>query len=104
MNLGTICAHRQLPGDCTVRVNADAARQSFSLAASCVSVAYFEKCECPVSASKLDRYWSVKGEYLFVDLGTRTINTRDIDGVPFRVSYTVRDHIARIGLNYAFGP
>jgi outer membrane immunogenic protein len=53
---------------------------------------------------KLDRYWSVKGEYLFVDLGTRTINTRDIDGVPFRVSYTVRDHIARIGLNYAFGP
>jgi outer membrane immunogenic protein len=53
---------------------------------------------------KLDRYWSVKGEYLFVDLGTRTINTRDIDGIPFRVSYTVRDHIARIGLNYAFGP
>jgi hypothetical protein len=28
---------------------------------------------------------------------------RDEDGLPFRVSYTVRDHIARIGLNYAFG-
>jgi hypothetical protein len=26
MNLGTICADRQLPGDCTVRVNADAAK------------------------------------------------------------------------------
>jgi hypothetical protein len=26
INLGTICADRQLPGDCTVRVNADAAK------------------------------------------------------------------------------
>jgi outer membrane immunogenic protein len=52
---------------------------------------------------KLNRNWSVKGEYLFVDLGRRTINTRDIDGLPFMVSYSVRDHIARIGLNYAFG-
>jgi outer membrane immunogenic protein len=53
---------------------------------------------------KLDRHWSVKGEYLYVDLGTHTINTTDIDGAPFSVSYHVRDHIARIGLNYAFGP
>jgi len=52
---------------------------------------------------KLDRHWSVKGEYLFVDLGRRTINTLDIDGRPFMVSYSVRDHIGRIGLNYAFG-
>jgi len=52
---------------------------------------------------KPNRNWSVKGEYLFVDLGRRTINTRDIDGFPFMVSYSVRDHIARIGLNYAFG-
>jgi outer membrane immunogenic protein len=52
---------------------------------------------------KLDRHWSVKGEYLYADLGTRTINTTDIDGAPFSVSYKVRDHIARLGLNYAFG-
>ena len=52
---------------------------------------------------KLDRHWSVKAEYLYVDLGTRTINTTDIDGAPFSVSYKVRDHIARLGLNYAFG-
>jgi outer membrane immunogenic protein len=51
---------------------------------------------------KLNRNWSVKAEYLYVDLGTRTINTRDIDGLPFRVSYSVRDHIGRIGINYAF--
>jgi len=51
---------------------------------------------------KLNRHWSVKGEYLFVDLGTRTINTLDIDGVPFRASYAVRDHIGRVGINYAF--
>ena len=51
---------------------------------------------------KLNRNWSVKGEYLFVDLGTRTINTFDIDGVPFRASYSVRDHIGRVGVNYTF--
>ena len=44
---------------------------------------------------KLNRNWSVKGEYLFVDLGTRTINTFDIDGAPFRASYAVRDHIGK---------
>jgi len=52
---------------------------------------------------KIDRHWSVKAEYLYVDLGKRTINTTDIDGAPFTVSYTVYDHIGRIGLNYAFG-
>src|SRR5664279_562627 len=36
---------------------------------------------------KLNRNWSVKGEYLFVDLGRRTIIARDIDGFPFMVSY-----------------
>jgi outer membrane immunogenic protein len=51
---------------------------------------------------KIDKNWSVKAEYLYVDLGTRTINTTDIDGAPFSVSYRVRDHIARIGLNYFF--
>ncbi len=51
---------------------------------------------------RIDRNWSMKFEYLYVDLGTVTINTVDIDGVPFRVDYHVRDHIARIGLNYRF--
>ena len=50
---------------------------------------------------KLDRHWSVKAEYLYVDLGTRTINTTDIDGQPFSVSYRVRDQIARVGLKCA---
>jgi len=52
---------------------------------------------------KLNRNWSFKFEYLFVDLGKRTIATTDIDGFPFAVSYNVRDHIARVGINYAFG-
>lgn len=55
------------------------------------------------SEVKLNRNWSVKAEYLFVDLGKRSIVTTDIDGAPFAVSYTVRDHIARVGINYAFG-
>jgi outer membrane immunogenic protein len=53
---------------------------------------------------RIDRNWSTKFEYLYVDLGTTTINALDIDGAPFRVSYHVRDHIARIGLNYRFDP
>jgi outer membrane immunogenic protein len=51
---------------------------------------------------KLTRHWSVKAEYLYVDLGKRTIVTTDIDGAPFRVGYSVRDHIGRVGINYAF--
>jgi len=53
---------------------------------------------------RFDRHWSMKFEYLFVDLGTVTINTVDIDGAPFSVGYHVRDHIARVGLNYRFDP
>jgi outer membrane immunogenic protein len=52
--------------------------------------------------TKLDRNWSVKFEYLYVDLGTASINTTDIDGQPFRVDNHVRDHIARVGVNYSF--
>ena len=67
-------------------------------------------CRCPDACAfagaavraPLEVFWSVKGEYLFVDLGTRTINTLDIDGVPFRASYAVRDHIVRVGINYTF--
>lgn len=52
--------------------------------------------------TKLDKNWSVKFEYLYADLGTASINTTDIDGMPFRVDYHVRDHIARVGVNYSF--
>jgi outer membrane immunogenic protein len=52
--------------------------------------------------TKIDRNWSVKFEYLYVDLGTASINTTDIDGKPFSVDNHVRDHIARVGVNYSF--
>jgi len=54
------------------------------------------------SEVRLDPCWSVKLEYLYVDLGSVAIDTRDIDGDPFRVDYRARDHILRIGLNYRF--
>lgn len=50
----------------------------------------------------IDNHWSVKAEYLYVDLGTRSIDTVDVDGAPFHVEYKIRDHIARLGLNYKF--
>jgi len=46
--------------------------------------------------------WSVKLEYLYVDLGTRAINTFDVDGAPFHVEYKARNNIVRAGLNYKF--
>jgi outer membrane immunogenic protein len=52
---------------------------------------------------KLDPNWSLKLEYLFVDLGTQAINTLDIDGFPFHVDHEVRDHIVRLGLNWRWG-
>ena len=52
---------------------------------------------------KLDPSWSVKLEYLYVDLGKASIDTHDIDGFPFHVDYRVRDHILRAGLNWRFG-
>jgi outer membrane immunogenic protein len=50
----------------------------------------------------IDNNWSVKVEYLYVDLGTRSIDTADVFGDPFHVEFKVRDHVARIGLNYKF--
>lgn len=44
--------------------------------------------------------WSAKLEYLYVDLGTRAIDTVDVDGAPFHVEYKIRNHIVRVGLNY----
>jgi outer membrane immunogenic protein len=44
--------------------------------------------------------WSAKLEYLYVDLGTRSIDTFDVDGAPFHVEYKIRNNIVRAGLNY----
>ncbi len=47
---------------------------------------------------KITRNWSVKFEYLYLDFGTRTFLT----GTGFDTSIRLRDHIARVGLNYEF--
>ena len=50
----------------------------------------------------LDNNWSARLEYLYVDLGTRSINTFDVDGAPFQVEYRIRNNIVRAGVNYKF--
>jgi outer membrane immunogenic protein len=47
--------------------------------------------------------WTAKLEYLYLDLGTQSINTLDIDGASFSVNNTVHDQILRVGVNYHFG-
>jgi len=54
--------------------------------------------------------WSLKAEYLYVDLGTFTYFSPLVAAVPtfapgysWRTSVTERDHIVRVGLNYHFG-
>jgi outer membrane immunogenic protein len=46
--------------------------------------------------------WSAKLEYLYLDLGTHAVDTRDVDGAPLHIEHRVRDHILRLGLNYHF--
>lgn len=50
----------------------------------------------------LDNNWSAKLEKLYVDLGTRSIDTFDVDGAPFHVEYKIHSNIVRVGLNYKF--
>jgi outer membrane immunogenic protein len=60
----------------------------------------------------LNSNWSVKAEYLYVDLGTFTYFSPLVAAVPafapgysWRTSVNERDHIVRVGLNYHFsGP
>jgi outer membrane immunogenic protein len=47
--------------------------------------------------------WTAKLEYLYLDLGTQSIHSLDIDGAPFNVNNSVRDQILRVGVNYHFG-
>jgi outer membrane immunogenic protein len=57
--------------------------------------------------------WSVKAEYLYVDLGTFSYFSPLVaatapavvgPGYGWRTTVTERDHIVRVGLNYKFGP
>ena len=50
--------------------------------------------------------WSVKGEYLFADFGHTTVNG-SVSTVPtqtFSHSADLKENIARLGINYHFGP
>lgn len=49
--------------------------------------------------------WSIKAEYLYVDLGKFSYNALYIPNpsFPWGVDVTAREHVARIGLNYRFG-
>jgi outer membrane immunogenic protein len=46
----------------------------------------------------IDKAWSVKAEYLYLDFGTRTFLTN----TGLDASIQLRDHIARLGVNYKF--
>jgi outer membrane immunogenic protein len=57
----------------------------------------------------LDRNWSFKGEYLYMDLGSKTYNTSLItdDGALPAIAQANLDlklHTVRIGVNYRFNP
>jgi outer membrane immunogenic protein len=59
--------------------------------------------------------WSIKAEYLYVDLGKQTVNLactapgictsppQVAPGATYAADYRFREHIARVGLNYHFG-
>ncbi|MBA1144270.1 outer membrane protein [Mesorhizobium neociceri] len=46
--------------------------------------------------------WSVKAEYLYVDLGKQTFDAATITPVDFKVSAKYHEQTVRIGLNYHF--
>jgi outer membrane immunogenic protein len=51
------------------------------------------------------RNWSVKAEYLYVDLGSFTYNTVVVPiftGEAFAANVKTRMHVARLGINYRF--
>src|SRR5262245_3914802 len=49
---------------------------------------------------KFTRNWSGKIEYLYLDFGRHTF----LSGTGFDTSVRLRDHIVRVGVNYAFDP
>ena len=53
--------------------------------------------------------WTVKGDYLFYDLGRNTVNVAVIPGsggggTGYNSSFSNEGHIVRMGVNYRFGP
>lgn len=46
--------------------------------------------------------WSVKGEYLYADLGSKGVNYTNAALLPVAVNEKTADHIARAGVNYRF--
>ena len=63
-----------------------------------------------VEACAINPNWSLKAEYLYVDLGTFNYNSPLVAAVPafapgysWRTSINERDHIVRVGVNYRWG-
>lgn len=61
----------------------------------------------------LDRYWSVKAEYLYIDLGTFSYAVPCAGPAAFcaaaptasyQTDLKTREHVARVGFNYKFAP
>jgi outer membrane immunogenic protein len=52
------------------------------------------------------RNWTVKAEYLYVDLGSRSVTGTTVpSAVPpgvFTAASEQREHVARVGVNYNF--
>ena len=53
--------------------------------------------------------WTVKGEYIYFDLGRDTVNVAVIPGsggggTGYNSTFRNDGHIGRVGLNYRFGP
>ncbi len=48
----------------------------------------------------IDANWSIKGEYLYTDLGEEDIFSFNEDGISAGLSSDVKFHTIRIGLNY----
>lgn len=47
--------------------------------------------------------WSIKGEYLYADLGSKGLTYTDaLTLLPVAVSQKTADHVARVGVNYRF--
>jgi hypothetical protein len=51
---------------------------------------------------KIDSHWSIKAEYLYVDLGKPNFSPIAVDPVNYAVSLRTNLNIARVGVNYAF--
>jgi outer membrane immunogenic protein len=59
--------------------------------------------------------WSIKAEYLYVDLGKQSVNLPCLNpgicgsppqvapGASYQTDFRFREHIARVGVNYHFG-